>query len=159
MTASILFVCLGNICRSPTAEAVFQSRLKAVGLANQIQVDSAGTGDWHVGAAPDTRAQAAGLARGYDLSHLRARQVSQEDFFQHRWIIAMDQNNLRDLIQLAPAVHTAQLNLLLDYSSLSLVDKNVPDPYYGKIADFDRMLDLIEDACQGLLVHIHREII
>lgn len=157
-SASVLFVCLGNICRSPTAEAVFRAQVKAAGLADEIQIDSAGTGDWHIGKAPDHRAQTAGLERGFDLSALRARLVTSEDFSRHQWIIAMDENNLRDLKKLAPPTHEKKISLLLDYAQQSTANKNVPDPYHGNMADFHRVLDLVEDACQGLLAHIQQEL-
>lgn len=156
--SSVLFVCLGNICRSPTAEAVFRAQVKAAGLTDQIVIDSAGTGDWHVGAAPDPRAQAAGLVRGFDLSFLRARQVIREDFSRYQWIIAMDQNNLHDLKQLSSSENHARLSMLLDYAKQPLLNKDVPDPYYGSMNDFHHVLDLVEDACQGLLAHIQQQV-
>ena len=151
MSESVLFVCLGNICRSPTAEAVFRAQVAAAGLADQIHIDSAGTGEWHIGKPPDARAQAAGLARGFNLSALRARQVTAEDFSRHHKIVVMDQNNLRDAKKLCPSNYHYKLSLLLDYAQSPIEDKNVPDPYYGGVEDFDRVLDLVEDACQGLL--------
>ncbi len=158
MKSSVLFVCLGNICRSPTAEAVFRAQLKAAGLIETISVDSAGTGDWHIGKAPDHRAQTAGAERGFDLSRLRARLVTKEDFSQYQWIIAMDENNYRDLQQLSPPQYQHKISLLLDFAQKKIAHRNVPDPYYGSMADFHHVVDLVEDACQGLLAHIQREL-
>ncbi|MBK5932666.1 protein tyrosine phosphatase [Rhodovulum imhoffii] len=141
----ILFVCLGNICRSPTAEGVFRGLAEAAGVA--VQVDSAGTGGWHVGNPPDRRAQAAAAARSYDLSGLRARQVCPEDFDRFDLILAMDRSNRADLERLRPAGNTTPVRLFLDYAGGS--QREVPDPYYE--GGFDRVLDLIEAASRGVL--------
>ena len=125
----VLFVCMGNICRSPTAEGVLRQRLSAAGLAGKVTVDSAGTGDWHVGKAPDGRSAQAAAARGYDLSSLRARQVQREDFQRFDLILAMDQSNLRNLKALRPSDARADLDLYLRRYVLALDE--VPDPYYG----------------------------
>ena len=148
----VLFVCLGNICRSPTAEAVLRQRLQLAGLAERIQVDSAGTGDWHTGRAPDPRTQEAAKRRGYDLSHLRARQVSQADFSRFDLLLAMDKANLRDLQQLRPAQGHAELDLYLRRYQLPLDE--VPDPYYGGAQGFELVLDLLEQASDALLLEL-----
>ena len=148
----VLFVCLGNICRSPTAEGVFRHKLRAVGLEDRVQVDSAGTGDWHVGKAPDSRTRQAALRRGYDLSAQRARQVEVTDFQRFDLILAMDQSNLRNLQALRPADARADLDLYLRRYELALDE--VPDPYYGGEDGFEQVLDLIEQASDALLVEI-----
>jgi len=123
----VLFVCLGNICRSPTAHGVFQQRVIQRGLRDVIRVDSAGTGDWHVGHQPDRRSAAAALQRGYDLDSLRARQIAVQDFREHDYILAMDTQNLRDLQRLQPADFDGELALFLSYGSRGV--REVPDPY------------------------------
>jgi protein-tyrosine phosphatase len=130
----VLMVCLGNICRSPTAEVVLRHRLAAAGLGDQVEVDSAGTGGWHIGAAPDPRSQRHAAHRGYDLSALRARRVVEDDFHRFDLILAMDEDNLADLRRLAPARHRAELRLFAEVE--------VPDPYVGGAAGFERVLDL-----------------
>jgi len=146
----VLFVCLGNICRSPTAHAVFQQLVSAGGLDDQIAVDSAGTGDWHVGLPPDRRASASAALRGYDLSGLRARQVGPADFVEYDYILAMDEQNLRNLRQLAPKDFRGELQLFLHYAG-DRQQREVPDPYYGGQDGFDQVLDLVEEASRGLL--------
>ncbi|MBO9474189.1 low molecular weight phosphotyrosine protein phosphatase [Shimia sp. R10_1] len=136
----ILFVCLGNICRSPTAEGVFRA------MAPQAQVDSAGTGAWHVGEPPYGPMQAAARARGYDLSDLRARQFVAQDFARFDLIIAMDRDNLSNIERLRPAGDDTPVRLFTEYESSGA--EAVPDPYYTR--DFDGTLDLIEDCARGL---------
>ncbi|MFK3720520.1 low molecular weight protein-tyrosine-phosphatase [Pseudomonas fulva] len=148
----VLFVCLGNICRSPTAEGVLRHQLQAAGLADQVQVASAGTGDWHVGKAPDGRTLKAALARGYDLSKQRAQQVKVAHFDEYDLILAMDQSNLRDLRALRPSTAVGELDLFLHRYGSALDE--VPDPYYGGADGFEQVLDLIETACQALVVEI-----
>lgn len=148
----VLFVCLGNICRSPTAEGVFRQRLQAAGLAERVQVDSAGTGDWHVGKAPDQRTRLAAQRRGYDLAPLRARQVAVEDFQRFDLILAMDHSNLKHLQALRPGAASAELDLFLRRYQLALDE--VPDPYYGGDDGFEQVLDLIEQASDALLTEI-----
>lgn len=143
-TVSVLFVCLGNICRSPTAHGVCAQLVAARELQDVVQIDSAGTGDWHVGKAPDRRATAAARRRGYDLGGLRARTVEVEDFHRFDHILAMDRSNLADLEAMAPPDCHARIGLLLDYGSAD--ETEVPDPYYGGDDGFHRVLDLIEDA-------------
>ncbi|MCG8905679.1 low molecular weight protein-tyrosine-phosphatase [Pseudomonas sp. DP-17] len=148
----VLFVCLGNICRSPTAEGVLRHKVRAAGLEDRIEIDSAGTGDWHVGKAPDARTRAAALRRGYDLSSLRARQVSLADFSRYDLILAMDNANLRDLKHLRGSGGKAELDLFLRRYELEIDE--VPDPYYGGEDGFERVLDLVERACDGLLTEV-----
>lgn len=148
----VLFVCLGNICRSPTAEGVLRQRVKEAGLQAQVTVDSAGTGDWHCGQPPDARAIQAARSRGYDLGGLRARQVSPPDFVRFDLILAMDRQNLADLQQLAGGQGGARIDLYLRRYGLA-VDE-VPDPYYGGPAGFSRVLDLLEQASLALLDEI-----
>ncbi len=150
MTVSVLFVCLGNICRSPTAEAVFRERVIAAGLEEKIRIDSAGTGDWHIGRAPDPRTREAAARRGYQMDSLRARQVGQQDFYEFDVVLAMDNANLADLQAMQPADVNVTLGRFLDYSTAASV-KEVPDPYYGGEDGFDRVLDLIEGGADGLL--------
>jgi low molecular weight protein-tyrosine phosphatase len=151
----VLFVCLGNICRSPTAHGVFEARVAARGLQDEIGVDSCGTGDWHLGHPPDRRAQAEALGRGYDLSHLRARQVGPADFKRFHYILAMDQSNLTELEAMRPPEHAGHLGLFLDFAP-GVGLREVPDPYYGGDEGFRQVLDLIEAASDGLLEDILR---
>lgn len=148
----VLFVCLGNICRSPTAEGVLRHKLREAGLADQVEVASAGTGDWHVGKAPDTRSQAAAKLRGYDLSAQRARQVTRADFASYDLILAMDNSNLRHLKALQPAQGKAELDLFLRRYQ-SPIDE-VPDPYYDGEQGFEQVLDLIERASDLLVIEL-----
>ncbi|HYQ39640.1 MAG TPA: low molecular weight protein-tyrosine-phosphatase [Pseudomonas sp.] len=145
----VLFVCLGNICRSPTAEGVLRHKLQQAGLAGRVTVDSAGTGAWHVGKAPDPRTRAAAEQRGYLLHELRARQVEAEDFRRFDLILAMDRDNLRELQRLRPAAGGAELDLFLRRGGLA--EHEVPDPYYGGEAGFERVLDMVELACDRLV--------
>ncbi|MGK2742493.1 low molecular weight protein-tyrosine-phosphatase [Tepidicaulis sp. LMO-SS28] len=146
----ILFVCLGNICRSPTAEGVFARRAEAAGL--DFEADSAGTGDWHIGKAPDPRAASAAKARGYEIAHLRARQVSRDDFSAFDYVLAMDRMNLAELQRLAPTRFKGTLRLFLDFAPDAPL-REVPDPYYGGDDGFAEVLDLIEAASDGLIAH------
>ncbi|MGE4408645.1 low molecular weight protein-tyrosine-phosphatase [Pseudomonas sp.] len=148
----VLFVCMGNICRSPTAEGVLRQRVLAAGLEGRVEIDSAGTGDWHVGKAPDDRACAAARRRGYELGALRARQVQREDFQRFDLILAMDHDNLARLRALQPEQGGAELGLLLRRYGLGC--DAVPDPYYGGEDGFEAVLNLIERACDALLEEI-----
>lgn len=152
----ILFVCMGNICRSPTAHGVFLDILQKEGLADLVAVDSAGTHAYHVSEAPDPRAQEAALQRNVDLSMLRARKAVREDFLEFDYILAMDKSNYRHLQALAPEGHKAKLKLFLEYAP-RLGLKEVPDPYYGGKNGFEKVLDLIETASQGLLKELKRK--
>ena len=150
MDTRILFVCLGNICRSPTAEGIFRKVVTDARMQDRIFIDSAGTGGWHIGKSPDARAVSAAKARGYDLSSLRARQVAATDFEAFDFILAMDHANLSDLQSMKPDHYQGHLGLFLDFAERSR-HREVPDPYYGGAAGFDLVLDLIEDASAGLL--------
>jgi len=156
----VLFVCLGNICRSPTAHGVFEKIVANAGLQETIIVDSAGTGDWHVGKAPDPRASEAAMSRNHDLSHLRARQVRPEDFLEFDYILAMDKQNLWDLRAMALPKFMGHLGLFLDYGQDGLESglEEVPDPYSGGREGFDEVLDLVEHTAQGLLSHLREQL-
>ncbi|MDR6502630.1 protein-tyrosine phosphatase [Burkholderia ambifaria] len=147
---AICFVCLGNICRSPTAEGVMRHQVDAAALADRIAIDSAGTGDWHVGEPPDTRAQAAARSRGYDLSALRARQVSAADFERFDLLLAMDEANLAELHRRCPAQHRDKVRLLMEFAP-GATETEVSDPYFGGAQGFEQVLDQVERACAGLL--------
>ncbi|MDO9321412.1 MAG: low molecular weight protein-tyrosine-phosphatase [Pseudomonas sp.] len=148
----VLFVCLGNICRSPTAEGVLRHKLAAAGLQDLVSVDSAGTSDWHVGKPVDSRTRLAAQRRGYDLSALRGRQVSAADFARFELIFAMDQNNLQHLQSMQPVAGIAQLDLFL--RRYGLPTDEVPDPYYSGEEGFELVLDLLERACDGLVAEL-----
>ena len=149
----VLFICLGNICRSPTAQGVFEALLQREGLADRIQVDSAGTQAYHVGEPPDARAQQAALRRGVDLSGQRARRVRPGDFLEFDYILAMDRSNYDDLRSVSHPDYEERVRLFLEFASASGV-QDVPDPYYGGAQGFERVLDLIEEAAEGLLADI-----
>ena len=151
----VLFVCMGNICRSPTAHGVFQSLVDESGLAGRIQVDSAGTHGYHIGTPPDPRSQATASARGVDLSGLRARRFEAGDFIEFDYVIGMDQNNLADMLALKPAEARAEVSLMLDFAANS-TQREVPDPYFGD-AGFERVFDMIDDASRGLLAQIRTQ--
>jgi protein-tyrosine phosphatase len=146
----VLFVCMGNICRSPTAHGVFQHRVQQLGWGARMAVDSAGTHNYHPGSPPDERSQAHAARRGYDLSSLRARQVTDADFAACDLILAMDGDNLVELLARCPAVHQHKLRRLTDFCQTHTASE-VPDPYYGGSQGFERVLDLVEDACEGLV--------
>ncbi len=152
MSVKVLFVCLGNICRSPTAEAVFRHQVQAAGLEQRIHIDSAGTADWHRGKSPDSRSCQFASLRGYDLEPLRARQVSAEDFHDFDLILAMDNDNLAHLRQMQPTDARAELDLFL--KRYGLARDAVPDPYYGGDDGFEDVLDLVEQASAALLNEI-----
>ena len=154
MSVSVLFVCLGNICRSPTAHGVFEQLVADHQLGHSIRTDSAGTAAWHIGKQPDSRSIAAAANRGYDLTPLRARQVTVSDFEHFDYILAMDQSNLTDLQRLCPPDYSGELALFLTYGDSDTLA--VPDPYYGDGDGFESVLDLVEQASEGLLSHIQR---
>jgi len=153
MSVRVLFVCLGNICRSPTAEVIVRERLARTGRDGAVELDSAGTGSWHIGKAPDARAQRAGAERGYSMEGLRARQVEPDDFHRFDYVLAMDEANLADLEMMRPEEARADLRLFLDFHPQS-GERDVPDPYYGGEDGFARVLDLVEDAADGLIEHL-----
>jgi protein-tyrosine phosphatase len=147
---SVLFVCTGNICRSPTAEGVFRRLVADAGMSGAILTDSAGTHDYHVGEPPDSRAQNAAADRGYDLSGLRARKVERADFERFDLIVAMDHGHLAILARMAGPAKAHKLKLMMSYAS-AFEEQDVPDPYYGGPQDFEQVLDMLEDAARGLL--------
>ncbi|MBT8084438.1 MAG: low molecular weight phosphotyrosine protein phosphatase [Woeseia sp.] len=153
---SVLFVCMGNICRSPTAEGVFRRHVQDAGLAEKIFVDSAGTHAYHVGNPADHRAAAAAVRRGYTLSGIKARKVSADDFSRFDLVLAMDEDNLSNLHEVATAEHRAKVQLFLRFGSKGLDE--VPDPYYGGAGGFEHVLDLVEDASNGLLAELQKRI-
>ena len=155
----VLFVCMGNICRSPTAEGVFKRRVEEAGLADAILSDSAGTHDYHIGEPPDRRAQEAARQRGYDIAELRARRISKDDFSAFDLVLAMDQHNMQILRDASPREMRHKIQLFLDFAADSRRVREVPDPYYGGKQGFEHVLDLIEDAAQGLLGHIRAQLL
>jgi len=150
----VLFVCMGNICRSPTADAVFKHHVKSAGLEHRFHIDSAGTHAYHIGAPPDRRSQQAALRRGYNMQNLRARKVALEDFSRFQYILAMDHHNLEELQENCPLHYINRLGMFLQYSSQWHIRQEIPDPYYGGSQGFERVLDLVENASQELLRHI-----
>lgn len=154
----VLFVCTGNICRSPTAEGVFADLVRRSRLEHLIQADSAGTHDYHVGEAPDPRSCAAAHGRGIDIRHLRARRVRAQDFGEFDLILAMDNGHYRQLQRLCPPGQEHRLRLFLEFAP-EQKDREVPDPYYGDEWGFERVLDMCLAASEGLLAHIRREMI
>ena len=153
---SVLFVCMGNICRSPTAQGVFEQLLVKNDLAAVIQIDSAGTHAYHIGEKPDERASAAALKRGINLSSQKARRIRPDDFHDFDYIIAMDSSNYEDLASNCPPEHESKLRLLMEFAP-DIEVYEVPDPYYGGATGFERVLDLIEQASAGLLAHIRQQ--
>jgi protein-tyrosine phosphatase len=154
---SVLFVCMGNICRSPTAEGVFRKCLAEQRPAARVHIDSAGTHAYHIGEPPDPRSQRAALIRGIDLSGLRARRVIVEDFNRFDLVVPMDRLNEATLRELCPVEHADRIRLLLDFAP-QLERKDVPDPYYGGSNGFEAVLDMVEEAADGLLKHVSREL-
>lgn len=152
----VLFVCMGNICRSPTAEGVFAALVEREGLQEQILIDSAGTHAYHVGEPPDPRAQSAARQRGIDISAQRARRVQCEDFERFDYVLPMDQSNYRELETMRPPQCRAVMRRFLEYAP-DLAEQDVPDPYYGGPKGFARVLDLIEVAAEGLLLEIRQQ--
>ena len=151
-TTKVLFVCMGNICRSPTAHGIFQSLVNQNGLGESILVDSAGTHSYHTGNPPDLRSQSTAKAHGVDLSGLRARRFMSNDFVDFDFVIAMDNANRADMLAIKPDEYNAKFNLMLDFSS-RFQQQEVPDPYFGE-EGFDLVFDMINDASEGLLQHI-----
>lgn len=157
MSFRVLLVCMGNICRSPTAEGVLRQYIKNNGLGDKVEVDSAGTHGYHVGEAPDSRTQRAASARGYNLTQLRARKVARQDLDYFDLILAMDKSNLDNLWRMATPEQKERIKLFMDYAK-NFDDDEVPDPYYGLGHGFDLVLDMVEDAAQGLIEEIKQKL-
>ena len=151
----VLFVCMGNICRSPTAHGVFRELVKKHKLGDKIHVDSAGTHSYHIGNPPDSRSQATARQRGIDLSDLQARRFTSADFAEYDYVIGMDHANIADMRAIRPKDGKARLQLMLEYSK-KFTQAEVPDPYFGEDG-FEQVFDMIDDASQGLLESIRRE--
>jgi protein-tyrosine phosphatase len=149
----LLFVCLGNICRSPMAEGAFRRVAAEEGVLDRFEIDSAGLGDWHIGQAPDDRAQKAAGQRGIDISGQSARQIAREDFAHFDLLLAMDGSNYDDLAELAPRNAKHKIRRFLDFAPTAGT-KDVPDPFFGEAEGFDHALDLIEEAARGLLAEL-----
>lgn len=149
----VLFVCMGNICRSPTAQGVFENLVTQAGLAQQVEIDSAGTHAYHIGEPPDKRATQAARHRGVDLSTQRARKVLASDFLEYDYVLAMDRSNYEDLRALCDPDYEQRLRLFLEFCP-DTGERDVPDPYYGGEQGFERVLDLIEAAAAGLLAEL-----
>jgi len=154
---AILFVCMGNICRSPTAHGVFRHQLLERGLASRVQVDSAGTHGYHVGRPPDERSQEHAARRGYDLADLRARQLLPQDFERYDLVLVMDHDNHENARELCPPGQLHKLRRFTEFC-LQHTAQAVPDPYYGGEQGFEQVLDLVEDACGGLLQHVQQQL-
>ena len=157
MVFRVLLVCMGNICRSPTAEGVLRQFIKINSLGDVVEVDSAGTHGYHVGEAPDSRTQRAAAIRGYNLSQLRARKVARQDLDYFDLILAMDKSNLDNLQRISTPEQQTKLGLFMDYAK-NFDDNEVPDPYYGLGHGFDLVLDMVEDASNGLIQEIKHRI-
>ena len=153
MTTSILFVCLGNICRSPAAEGMLRAKSRDRGL--DLFIESAGIGAWHVGDPPDARMIKAAAKRGYDISYQRARKVEISDFYEFNYLLAMDLSNQTDLLSIGPPNRTCDIRLFLDFAEGDV--RETPDPYYGRADGFAHVLDLIEKGAEGFLDHLEDE--
>ncbi|MEG1372314.1 MAG: low molecular weight protein-tyrosine-phosphatase [Comamonas sp.] len=153
---AVLMVCMGNICRSPSAHGVLREMVKARGWSDWFSVDSCGTHAYHVGEEPDRRSQKHALLRGYDLSDLRARQLTREDFERHDLVLVMDHENMARAQALCPPAQRHKLHRLTEFCQ-EMRSAVVPDPYYGGDQGFEHVLNLIEDACQGVLAHVQKE--
>ena len=153
----VLFICMGNICRSPTAHGIFQKLVDEEGLTDQILVDSAGTISYHAGEPPDSRSAQTALSHGVDLSDQRSRQVTMADYQVQDYILAMDFDNLRNLQQQCPEQYQNKLGLLLKYHPDEFLDE-VPDPYYGGESGFEQVYEMVDIACQNLLQHLKQQL-
>ena len=152
----ILFVCLGNICRSPLAEGAFRHTAQNAGLEEHLYIDSAGTGAWHIGSPPDKRAQQTALEHGIDISNQKARQIHPEDFHSFDFILAMDKSNYEALIDRAPPDNTAEIRMFLEFAP-GLNISEVPDPYYGGAKGFTHVFELVTAASNGLITAIQQK--
>ena len=157
MSFRVLLVCMGNICRSPTAEGVLRKFIRNNNLGEKVEVDSAGTHGYHVGEAPDSRTQRAAAMRGYDLSQFRARKVARQDLDYFDLILAMDKSNLDNLRRMAMPEQRERIKLFMEYAK-NFDDDEVPDPYYGLGHGFDLVMDMVEDAAQGLIEDIQQKV-
>ena len=155
VVVKVLFICMGNICRSPTAEGVFRSIVENAGLRDEIEIDSVGTGSWHVGDPPDRRSQEAAAKRGIDISHQRSRQINQDDIVEFDYLVAMDRSNIDNLEHMVTPEMAQKLSRFLEFAP-KLSHSDVPDPYYGGPGGVDMVLDLVEEASYGLLDHIRK---
>jgi len=151
----VLFVCMGNICRSPTAHGVFEKLVEESGLVRQIAVESAGTHAYHVGEAPDSRSQRTAIKRGYDLSRQTSQKVEKKHFEKYDLILAMDRDNYRKMLDICPEPHVDKIRLMMEFAPHLDADV-VPDPYYGGPNGFEQVLDMVEEASQGLLEHLRK---
>ncbi len=156
-TTAVLFVCMGNICRSPTAEGVFRAQAEAAGLADKLYIDSSGTHSYHIGEAPDPRSQEFAARRGIDLSQQRARKLTSADFTEFDLLLAMDRDNLARMQAICPPAHQHKLKLMMEYARHS-VSEIVPDPYYGGSDGFELVLDYVADAAEGLLAALKSDL-
>jgi protein-tyrosine phosphatase len=154
-TVKVLFVCMGNICRSPTAHGVFRQLVRDEGLAHLIEIDSAGTHGYHIGEPPDRRAIATAARRGIELADLRARRAEPEDFLHYDYVLAMDQENYISLASICPRGMERKLMLFMDFAP-ELRIREVPDPYYGGPSGFETVFDMVEVAARGLLAHLRK---
>lgn len=153
---NVLFVCTGNICRSPTAEIVLRRYADQAGLQNKIYIDSAGTHNYHIGSCPDDRSQKAALRRGFDMSELTARQFNLGDFERFHYILPMDHDHFTSLKKIRPSLFAGYLGLFMEFSE-NYKNEEVPDPYYGSVQGFEKVLDMVEDASKGLLKSIFEQ--
>ena len=149
----LLVVCLGNICRSPLAEGALRARLAASPLSGEVEVDSAGTGDWHAGQAPDRRAIACARKHGVDISGLRARQLRHEDFAGFDWVLCADADNLRDVLRMAPADARSRVVLLMEWAGVQ-AGGEIPDPYTGEAEEFEQVWRLVDSAAQAVVARL-----
>lgn len=152
---SVLFVCMGNICRSPTAHGVFRQKVEEAGLQDRVFIDSAGTHAYHIGEPPDSRSQSTARQRGYELSDLRARKITASDFSHFDYFLVMDHDNLTNSLDICPPGDRNKVRLFLQYA-LDFEEQEVPDPYYGGAQGFSHVLDLVESASEGLLKEIRQ---
>jgi protein-tyrosine phosphatase len=153
----LLVICLGNICRSPMAEGVLRARIEASPLAGQVILDSVGTGNWHAGEPPDPRAIATAARHGVDISGLRARQLSRDDYARHDWLLCADHNHLRDVRARGPAEAHSRCALLLEWAGLA-ADAGVPDPYTGGDAEFEAVWTMLDRAAHGVIARLENEL-
>lgn len=162
MKKKLLFICLGNICRSPAAEGIMRAMVEEHGLDDELYIDSAGIGAWHVGEQPDRRMRKHAAQRGYDLSPLRARQFQSDDFYKFDWIVVMDEENYHDVMAKAPSFPShkkqAQVIRMKDFFNRFKGHDSVPDPYYGGAEGFELALDMIEDGCKEMLKSLQQKV-